>query len=134
MIHKKVWGSEEWLVNNELYCAKILKIDPMKRCSMHHHITKDETFIVREGGCLLEYSPKNDFTHKEIKLVKHLEVGDSIRIYPLTPHRFWSVKGCQILEVSTRHLEKDSYRETESGEFTIVEYMNFLSTAVQKGK
>jgi len=46
---KKIWGSEEWLVNNELYCCKILNLKKGYRCSIHYHKDKDETFYVLKG-------------------------------------------------------------------------------------
>ena len=39
-IHKKSWGSEEWLSNNKLYCGKILIIEKDKFCSLHGHKLK----------------------------------------------------------------------------------------------
>ena len=43
-IHKKGWGYENWLVNTELYCGKILHFNHGKQCSLHYHKIKDETF------------------------------------------------------------------------------------------
>ena len=37
----KGWGREVWLVNNELYCGKILEIVKGKRCSLHFHKLKN---------------------------------------------------------------------------------------------
>ena len=62
----KVWGQEEWLVNQALeaepsdgkltgtsvphgYCLKRLAIRPRAQCSMHRHLVKDETFLVEHG-------------------------------------------------------------------------------------
>ena len=41
---KKEWGSEVWMVNNELYCGKKLMLIKGKRVSLHKHKNKDETF------------------------------------------------------------------------------------------
>jgi len=37
----KGWGREVWLVNDELYCGKILEIVKGKRCSLHFHKLKN---------------------------------------------------------------------------------------------
>ena len=42
----KVWGREEWIVNNEKYCGKKLILKKGYSCSMHHHKIKDETFYI----------------------------------------------------------------------------------------
>jgi hypothetical protein len=41
---KKGWGSELWLVNGDLYCGKILRFNKGKKCSLHYHKLKTETF------------------------------------------------------------------------------------------
>jgi mannose-6-phosphate isomerase-like protein (cupin superfamily) len=46
---EKLWGREEWIVNNELYCAKRLIVDPGFSCSLHSHNIKDETFVIQDG-------------------------------------------------------------------------------------
>ena len=50
----KVWGSEEWIVNNDKYCGKILNLKKGFRGSVHHHKNKNETFYLLEGRVLLE--------------------------------------------------------------------------------
>jgi mannose-6-phosphate isomerase-like protein (cupin superfamily) len=88
----KNWGREEWLVNNELYCAKYLFVQPGWQCSLHRHAIKDETFIVEYGFIHLEFDGKK----------RYLKPGDSQRIVPGTWHRFSneeSVAVARILEV-----------------------------------
>jgi len=113
--HEKVWGREIWLTNNELYCAKRLELKGGYRCSMHHHALKDETFIVESGIIILEFQTPGD----RMKSI-HVARGDSVRIIPGTPHRFWGLGDAVILEVSTHHDEDDSCREPgeDSGTFT----------------
>ena len=36
----KGWGHEKWIVNNEMYCGKILFMEKNKRCSWHYHKSK----------------------------------------------------------------------------------------------
>ena len=46
-IHPKGWGYEKWIVNNDLYCGKVLFFERGKKCSWHYHKVKDETFYVK---------------------------------------------------------------------------------------
>ena len=48
-VHTKGWGYEEWVVNNDLYCGKKLVLFKNKKCSLHFHIKKDETFYIQKG-------------------------------------------------------------------------------------
>lgn len=103
----KDWGMEIWLVNNEVYCAKWLFVEPGWQCSLHRHQVKDETFIVESGLCRIEI--END--------VKLLKVGDSARIYPGQWHRFANERYspmCKILEVSSHHSDEDVERREAS--------------------
>jgi len=99
-IHEKVWGSEEWIVNTSLYCGKFLYLKKGKRCSLHYHENKDETFYVLKGKVLMEVSDKEKVMKKEN--VQH--------ITPLTKHRFSGLEDSVIIEFSTHHEESDSYR------------------------
>lgn len=112
----KLWGSEEWLVNvNDKfvqYCAKILRLNKGIQCSLHFHAKKDETFYILEGEVLLEVSKNKMLNLEDADIeVYHMKVGDQIRIKPLQPHRFRAYTDkAKILEVSTFHDDKDSYR------------------------
>src|SRR5271157_3871737 len=48
-IEPKGWGREVWIANNPLYCGKILEIRRGKRCSLHYHKLKTESFFLRTG-------------------------------------------------------------------------------------
>lgn len=117
----KLWGLEEWLVNNELYCAKLLWITPGFQCSLHYHPKKCETFTALEGIIRVEYYEGN--THYEIILTGNSR--DTITLPPRTPHRFWSVggEGGLLLEVSTTHDEGDVVRIEPSREMTNSKYL-----------
>ena len=107
----KVWGSEEWLVNNELYCSKFLNLKKGYRSSLHYHRKKDETFYVLEGRMKLEYSTKSS------KKAVILGEGDYKRIKPGHLHRFRATTNtAKILEVSTHHEDNDSIRIEPGGE------------------
>jgi len=110
----KTWGNETWIVNNELYCSKILKLEQDKFCSVHYHIKKDETFCVLAGCIMLEICEQPwidviDFIRR--KKVKSLSEGETVRIRPGVLHRFTGVEKISlILETSTQHFDEDSYR------------------------
>jgi mannose-6-phosphate isomerase-like protein (cupin superfamily) len=38
-----------WIANNPEYCGKVLEIDKGKRCSLHFHKLKLESFYLRRG-------------------------------------------------------------------------------------
>lgn len=101
---KKVWGEEHWIVNND-YCGKKLVLKKNYRCSMHHHKKKDEVFYVVKGKVLLEADGKK-FVMKQ---------GDSFRVKPGCRHRFTGLEDSEIIEFSTHHDDKDSYRDEMSG-------------------
>ena len=108
----KAWGFEEILVNSPLYCAKFLHVAPGKQCSLHWHDKKDETFIVMEGKCFLQTA--------RICAVEHMRImgeGESAHIPKGLPHRFASIEGCTLLEVSTHHDDSDVVRFEPSGQF-----------------
>ncbi|HEU4752428.1 MAG TPA: cupin domain-containing protein [Armatimonadota bacterium] len=120
----KVWGHEEWLVNQALeeipepseagervvprgYCLKRLVIQPRAQCSIHRHLVKDETFVVERGTVHFELDDA----------VIVLTAGEQIRIPTGSWHRFTNRdrdQAASILEVSTFHVDEDSYRRTES--------------------
>ena len=45
----KGWGYEDWLVNKDEYCGKLLFIKKNKKFSWHYHKLKDETFYIHTG-------------------------------------------------------------------------------------
>jgi len=105
-IHKKVWGYEKWIVNTSLYCGKILYLNKGRRCSLHYHKIKDETFYILEGKIIMELS-SNIYLDNLIKVIQE---GDVVRIRPFLLHRFTGLTHAKILEISTQHFEEDSYR------------------------
>lgn len=104
-IHKKGWGYENWLVNNELYCGKILHFDIGSKCSLHYHKIKDETFYVLKGSIHL-------YIVESISNIKQytLGEGDTFHIPPGMCHAVESLGSADIIEISTQHFESDSYR------------------------
>ena len=98
----KDWGREIWLENTDLYCAKILELNPGWQCSLHYHLKKTETFLILDGIVNLEI----DVDGAAMTLIP----GQKFQINPNTAHRFKSVDGATILEISTHHDDADSYR------------------------
>lgn len=110
-IVEKVWGTEYWIVNNDKYCMKLLKINPGYQCSLHYHKIKDETFIVVSGTVGLEV-----FERGEDKKYHCLMHGGVYRLYPDTAHRFQacSIDPAMVIEISTTHDDDDVVRIEES--------------------
>ena len=114
---EKIWGSELWIVNNDVYCGKLLSIEEGKRCSMHHHNIKHETFYVLNGKVWMEIGG--------VEFIMH--VGQRVTVRPGVEHRFTGLEnGATILEFSTHHTEEDSYRSTESEEISKEEFSQIL--------
>lgn len=102
----KGWGEELVIVNNELYCGKILIFKKGCKFSMHFHMIKDETWYVEEGKFIYRYidTAVGDIIEKELK------PGDIVRQRPGQPHQLKALTDGRIFEVSTEHKDSDSYR------------------------
>jgi mannose-6-phosphate isomerase-like protein (cupin superfamily) len=114
----KDWGHEEWLVNEEKYCGKFLYLKKGKRCSLHYHQNKDETFYINKGKVLMEILIPNKIENKifyspERRIMKE---GDRQHITPGMQHRFSGLEDSVIIEFSTHHEDTDSYRSEKSGD------------------
>ncbi len=120
---EKVWGHEEWIVNNSKYCGKKLVLRKGYRCSMHYHKIKEETFYVLSGKILFEseFSGENK--------TKVIESGDIEHIKPNLLHRFTGLEDSEIIEFSTFHMDKDSYRKEVSGKVNSEEIDALLKKA-----
>ena len=110
-VHPKGWGRELWIANNPGYCGKILELLNGKRCSIHYHKLKDETFFLLSGSIRLDLYPDGyPGVPKEIVM----SPGDTVRIPQNTPHQFLGLADkSEILEISTQHFESDSYRHVK---------------------
>lgn len=56
----KGWGNELIIVNNDLYCGKILTIEKDKKLSVHYHLMKDETFFCTKGKVVIYWTDSKD--------------------------------------------------------------------------
>lgn len=100
IIADKLWGREEWLVN-DLYCVKRMTLREGYQSSLHYHNTKDETFYVVNGTVMLNVDG----------IMHRLEAGDYQRIKPGSLHRFHATGGPAIfIESSTFHDDEDVVR------------------------
>jgi quercetin dioxygenase-like cupin family protein len=106
-VHKKGWGFEKWIVNNEFYCGKILHFEKGKRCSFHFHKLKAETFYLENGLVLILHSFKDDIS-SAIETI--LNPGSSFHIPVGLRHQVVALKDSNLFEFSTQHFEEDSYR------------------------
>ena len=100
----KVWGEEQWLVNNEKYCGKRMLIKEGYYCSYHKHKIKEETFYVLDG--ILEVIKEGQYL-----VVKG---GETLHLKPGEYHSFRALKDTTFFEFSTQHLDEDNYRLTQS--------------------
>lgn len=112
----KAWGLEEWLVNSDLYCAKLLWISPNWMCSLHYHPKKSETMICIDGLVRVEYYLPDGARRDTILIGWRRDV---INLPTGTPHRFWAMEdeGGLLLEVSTHHDDEDVVRLEPSQPF-----------------
>jgi len=125
----KPWGYEDWIVNTELYCGKLLFIKKNMHLSLHFHRLKTETFYQNSGEVIIEYydDPSLDqyFTswdkyqeiwndpHSPIKHQLesvHLTPGDSFQIPVGRRHTVKALLDSQVFEFSTQHFDDDSIR------------------------
>ena len=105
-IHKKGWGEEVWIINNDKYCGKLLKFNKGASFSDHYHINKDEAWYVLEGTLELRYY---NLANAD-RIVEQLHSGAVVHVPPSTPHQLVALEASVVIEVSTPHEESDSYR------------------------
>jgi len=106
----KAWGYELWIHNTTSYCGKLLVFHKDAKFSMHYHILKEETWYISKGE--FEYSwidTTNAKRHTQI-----IKEGDTIHLVQGQPHQLKALtKNATVFEVSTEHLDSDSYRVEE---------------------
>ena len=102
----KGWGHEVIIVNNDLYCGKILHFNTGAKFSMHFHMKKMETWYVTSGLFLFRWiNTRNADIIEEV-----LRPGDTITNMVGEPHQIICQQEGDIFEVSTQHFDSDSYR------------------------
>ena len=104
---EKGWGYELWIHNDEEYCGKLLYFKKGKKCSLHYHDLKKETFYVQSGR--LECTFYNlDEPEKKSTLI--LAAGDSKEIPRRLVHQMKALEDTVMFEFSTQHFDEDSIR------------------------
>jgi len=91
-------------VVNRDYCKKLIIALPGQSHPEQYHKKKEETFVVLYGSVelLLDNQPH------------YLQKGDVITIEPGVRHKFKTLEGCVIEEVSSTHYKDDSYYTDKS--------------------
>jgi mannose-6-phosphate isomerase-like protein (cupin superfamily) len=107
LVVPKGWGREVWIANNERYCGKILEITKGKRCSLHYHEIKSETFFLRSGRLIVRVKESPDSTIIE---EFQLQPGDCMDVPSGLVHQMEALEDAELYEFSTQHFESDSYR------------------------
>jgi uncharacterized RmlC-like cupin family protein len=102
----KGWGFEKWIVNNEKYCGKLLYIIKDRKCSVHFHKLKAETFFLHSGKIILRYGSLNDPKLTEVILSR----GDHFHVPQFLVHQMIALEDTELFEFSTQHFDEDSYR------------------------
>jgi mannose-6-phosphate isomerase-like protein (cupin superfamily) len=103
----KGWGREVWIVNGDLYCGKILEIRRGKRCSLHFHKLKTESFYLRRGRLKvrIKESPAAECVN-EFELI----AGDCMDVPSGLVHQMEALEDAELYEFSTQHFDSDSHR------------------------
>lgn len=99
----KPWGHETIWAHTDRYVGKILHINAGQALSVQYHNVKDETVYLLSGQLIYRIW-EGEGEQKQARDVG-LEIGDAFRIVPGTIHQMEAVTDCDILEVSTPHLD-----------------------------
>lgn len=112
----KLWGHEQIIVNNGMYCGKILTVEPNGySCSIHFHKSKTETFHILEGELYLQIGRYDPQTMEYHLTPMKMEAGTHLTVHPFIAHRFWAKQCTKFIEFSTPDAPEDSYRIIKSG-------------------
>lgn len=104
----KPWGHETIWAHTDTYVGKILHIKANQALSVQYHNVKDETVYLLSGQLIYRIWENDRPVDVDLK------IGEAFRITPGTVHQMEAVTDCDILEVSTPHLDdvvrlKDRY-------------------------
>jgi mannose-6-phosphate isomerase len=95
----KPWGHETiWAVTEE-YVGKILHIKAGEALSVQYHNIKDETVYLLSGRLIYR------IWENDVPRDVDLKVGQAYHVTPKTVHQMEAVTDCDVLEVSTPHLD-----------------------------
>jgi len=102
----KGWGHEVHIVNNNMYCGKVLHFHQGTVSSLHYHINKYETWYIAKGS--VKITGINPDTAEEYMLVAY--EGSVIDLPRGIIHQVEALTNADIFEVSTPDTEEDNYR------------------------
>lgn len=97
---EKPWGYELIWADTELYVGKILHVNAGESLSLQYHEQKDETIHVLSGA--IRYFAGQA---PESLIEYEMTEGMSFRTPAGTVHRMIAISDCDVLEVSTPHLD-----------------------------
>jgi mannose-6-phosphate isomerase-like protein (cupin superfamily) len=106
-IEPKGWGREIWIANNPLYCGKILEIRKGRRCSLHYHKLKTESFYLHKGRLKIRVKDSADSDRLD---EFEISPGDCMDVAPGFVHQMEALEDSELFEFSTQHFDTDSYR------------------------
>ena len=112
----KDWGHEQWIVNNEYYCGKLLFMNEGWQSSIHFHPVKTETMFVLDGVGMVELWERG-LEQEPTVLKLDPEYDTTVTIPAGLAHRFSTPYGedMVLVEFSMPHSEADVVRiETSS--------------------
>jgi len=96
-----------WIANGGLYCGKILEINKGKKCSLHFHMLKTESFYLRSGRLLIRVKGSPESTDiEQFELV----AGECMDVPPGLVHQMEALEDAELYEFSTEHFDSDSHR------------------------
>jgi mannose-6-phosphate isomerase-like protein (cupin superfamily) len=106
-IEPKGWGREIWIANNPLYCGKVLEIRKGRRCSLHYHKLKTESFYLHKGRLKIRVKDSADSDRLD---EFEISPGDCMDVAPGFVHQMEALEDSELFEFSTQHFDTDSYR------------------------
>jgi mannose-6-phosphate isomerase-like protein (cupin superfamily) len=104
---EKGWGYELWIHNDENYCGKILFFNKGKKCSLHYHKIKNETFYLSSGMLKCTFYMLGEESKKTEIIMKP---GDIKEIPVGLVHQMEALEDSYLFEFSTEHFDEDSCR------------------------
>jgi mannose-1-phosphate guanylyltransferase/mannose-6-phosphate isomerase len=96
----KPWGRELIWAETPSYVGKTLTIRKGESLSLQYHRLKDETIHVLKGKLIFRHGRDAAALEEKIMLP-----GESFHIETLTVHQMEALEDCDVLEVSTPHLQ-----------------------------
>lgn len=118
IVHKKGWGYEKVLVNNDKYCGKILNFVAGFSCSLHYHKDKEETFYLHKGKIDIFYHDNVEHIEAHLNKNKIYDILEKITLcqgqtfhVPIgRVHQMRAVEDSELFEFSTHDEADDSIR------------------------